>query len=296
MEEASGQYVWGRSPEETRRLHLQAQFYTAHSEHLLRLAGLGPGMRVLDVGCGAGDVSMLAARLVGPTGSVIGIDVDVDILDLARRRTAAEGLHNVHYQKAAIPEIPLDQPVDALVGRLILVHLADPVAAIRSMSGLVRPGGVISFQDINTTRARSVPQGPLARQVINWICDGLRAAGRDPDHGDRLAGIFQAADLPTPQLAVSVPATTDPESEMYDLEALTLEGILPVIEKGGIATRSEIDPDTILGRLRAEGRNNASALFLPELVGAWARLPSSPARQPYERPGHQACPVGPNDY
>lgn len=66
-------YVTGRTSTETERLQLQASVLAPHSAHLLRLAGITPGPRVLDVGCGAGDLSMLLADLVGPDGAVIGV-------------------------------------------------------------------------------------------------------------------------------------------------------------------------------------------------------------------------------
>lgn len=93
-------YVLGRSTAETERLQLQASVLAPHSAHLLRLAGIASGMRVLDIGCGAGDVSLLLAELVGPHGAVIGVDLDPAMLELARARTARAGLDNVSYVEA----------------------------------------------------------------------------------------------------------------------------------------------------------------------------------------------------
>jgi ubiquinone/menaquinone biosynthesis C-methylase UbiE len=69
-------YVLGRTSAETERLTLQATMLAPHSAHLLRLAGITSGMRVLDVGCGAGDMSRLVAELVGPEGAVTGVDLN----------------------------------------------------------------------------------------------------------------------------------------------------------------------------------------------------------------------------
>ncbi|MGW5425482.1 methyltransferase domain-containing protein, partial [Streptomyces sp. NPDC003943] len=81
-------YLLGHSPTETDRLVLQARLYDPITEQALRTAGLRPGMRVLDVGCGAGDVTFLAARIVGPTGSVTGVDAAPRALDVADSETA----------------------------------------------------------------------------------------------------------------------------------------------------------------------------------------------------------------
>src|SRR3954452_6741406 len=77
-------YVLGRSAAETRRLILQGDFQAPYTRRFLLDAGIEVGMRVLDVGSGAGDVALLAADLVGPQGSVVGIDVNPRVLDTAR--------------------------------------------------------------------------------------------------------------------------------------------------------------------------------------------------------------------
>jgi ubiquinone/menaquinone biosynthesis C-methylase UbiE len=98
-------YQLGHSDPEVERLLLQGRLYNSHTEHALRLAGLGEGMRVLDVGCGPGDVSFVAAKLVGPTGSVVGVDAAPEVVELARTRAAEAGLSTVSFEPATIPDI-----------------------------------------------------------------------------------------------------------------------------------------------------------------------------------------------
>jgi 2-polyprenyl-3-methyl-5-hydroxy-6-metoxy-1,4-benzoquinol methylase len=132
-------YVLGHADVEVQRLLLQGRLYNHYTEHALRLAGLRPGMRVLDVGCGPGEVSFVAARLVGRNGSVLGIDAAADIIEVARARAAAQDLRHVSFQATPIAEVVLDEPVDAVIGRLILMHLPDPASALRQLAGLVHP-------------------------------------------------------------------------------------------------------------------------------------------------------------
>src|SRR5258708_22948077 len=73
-------YVMGRSEDETRRLEERAEFFNPATRLLFESAGIATGMKVLDIGCGPGDVSLLAAGLVGPTGRVDGVDMDPAIL------------------------------------------------------------------------------------------------------------------------------------------------------------------------------------------------------------------------
>lgn len=84
-----GSYVLGHVDREVRRLLLQGRLYDDYTTYVLQLAGLRPGMRVLDIGCGPGDVSFIASRLVGPTGRVLGVDASSDIIEFARARPAS---------------------------------------------------------------------------------------------------------------------------------------------------------------------------------------------------------------
>ena len=272
MSSESGTYIMGRNSRETHRLGVQGKLYATHTRHLLAQAGIEPGMRVLDIGCGGGDVALEVARLVGPTGSVIGVDSDADLLAVAEQRMAAEVVHNVVSQQATVPRIPLDGPVDAIVGRLILIHLPDPVAAVREMRTLVRPGGIMAFQDLNTYRAHSVPAAiPLVTQSLAWVSAALRAGGCSVAAGDELFTILRAAGLPMPALAASSPASGDPDSLVLEHITESVITLLPLIERAGIATRANVDPDTLLARLRAEVQDAGAAVYSPELVSAWAR-------------------------
>jgi SAM-dependent methyltransferase len=262
----------GRSAQEGRRLRLQAEMYAPHTEHLFRLAGISPGMTVLDVGCGPGDVTRLLARMVGPSGFVTGIDMDSAVLQAAERDAAAAGLGNVSFRQATLPDVPVERSVDALVGRLILMHLDEPAAAVRLMARHVRPGGIICFQDVSITQSRTVPPLPLAGQCLNWLTAAFLAGGREPDFGDRLPAILRAAGFPAPQVAATVPAG-GPESLNYAHLAAGVAVLLPLIEASGAARRDNVAIETLLSRLRAEALAASATLYSAELIGAWVHLP-----------------------
>src|SRR5512138_970953 len=114
-------YILGHQDNELDRLIKQAQFYGDLTKHVLQLAGLQPGMRVLDVGCGAGDVSFLAAQFVGPKGQVIGVDKSSEAIAFASRRAASARLTNMQFVASDLLELQLAEPVDALIGRLVLM-------------------------------------------------------------------------------------------------------------------------------------------------------------------------------
>lgn len=271
MTESDG-YALDRSSAETQRLRLQAEIYAPHSAHLLALAGIAPGMRVLDVGCGAGDVSIQLARLVGPEGAVIGVDVDPVVLEVARARVAGAGLTNVSFIEARLPDVPLDEPVDAMIGRLILIHLKEPAATIRTLARLVRSGGIVSFQEFNISRCRAVPAGPIWAKGIRLIIDALRVAGANPDSGEQVCSIMRDAGLSVLGAATEGPAGSA-DSVMPAYAAETLRSMLPVVTAHGLATEDEVDIDTMAERVARELKEADAMFWAPELSGAWARVP-----------------------
>src|SRR6516225_7371369 len=95
-------YVLGHSEQELERLHRQALLVNPITRQYLVEAGVAPGMRVLDIGCGAGDVAFLAAELVGPSGQVVGIDRSADALALARSRADERSLANVTFRESEL--------------------------------------------------------------------------------------------------------------------------------------------------------------------------------------------------
>jgi ubiquinone/menaquinone biosynthesis C-methylase UbiE len=113
-------YVMGHSAEERERLIQQAGLFGPITERFLRSAGIAPGMRVLDVGCGVGDVTLLCADLVGPRGVVVGVDRDPAALARARERVQAAGLDHVTLREGDFRELTFDTPFDAVVGRAVL--------------------------------------------------------------------------------------------------------------------------------------------------------------------------------
>jgi len=271
-------YVLGHADVEIQRLLLQARLYDNDTEHALRRAGLRPGMRVLDVGCGPGDVSFVVARLVGPTGTVLGIDAAAEIIEVARARAAEQSLSWVSFEQATIGDIVRDQPFDAfdaIVGRLILMHLPAPESALRQLAALVRPGGVIAFCETDIGAVSSVPETPQFRAVTEGILTAFRAVGLDPRFGTTLHSLFQRAGLPPPQLTLAAPlgGVDAPDIFAYAMEVWRL--MLPVAEQLGLVTDDLADIDTLLARWRQEAATAGAVVTMPPLITAWSHLPQA---------------------
>ena len=267
-------YPLGYSDGEFKRLEQQDLFLIDLTEDVLRRAGVAPGMRVLDVGCGVGSVSQLAAWLVGPSGAVLGIDRSREAIDSARRRTAAAGQHWAHFATVELESFSADETFDAVVGRLILTYLPDPIATLRRICRHVRPGGIIAFQEMTIPLLRSIPEGPQFRQCMDWIRQTLERSGADLDMGGRLFATFLTAGLPAPRMIAAGRVEGGPQSPIYNYLAETLRSLLPMAERVGVATPAEVEIDSMAERLRQEALESNACLMPPPLIGAWARKPA----------------------
>lgn len=266
-------YILGHDPDELDRLIDQARFFGDLTEEVLRRAGVEPGMRVLDVGCGTGDVSFLAARLVGPTGAVLGVDRSAEAVAVAERRARDAGLGNASFAVQELSEVTVTAPVDALVGRLVLMYLDDPAAVLRRLLEAVRPGGVVAFQEMDMGAVVCEPDCALFTTSGDRIVQTFARAGLDHRTGLKLARIFRGAGLPAPQTLQSARVESGPDSPVYAYLAQTTRTLLPLMERTGVATAAEVGLDTLAARLREEILAADATVVPPPLIGAWARKP-----------------------
>lgn len=260
-------YLLGHADAEIQRLLLQGRLYNDHTEHSLRLAGLRPGMRVLDIGCGPGDVSLVAARLVGPTGTVLGVDAASDAVEFARARAAEQGVSTVKFEQSTIADIASDE-VDAVIGRLILMHLPDPVATLQHLAGLVRPGGLIAFCEFDIGAVRSVPDSPLSRKLVEAMVRTFQGVGLDPSFGTTLHTLFVRAGLGVPQLTMAAPVGTANDVDVWAYAVEVWRLLYPVAQQMGLVADELADIDGLLPRMLEQAAAGDAILTLPPMITA----------------------------
>ena len=265
-------YVLGHSDQELARLAQQGALFGTETRDVLVRAGLRPGMRILDVGCGAGDVSLIAAELVGPSGSVTGIDRAAPALAAARARAAEAGHATVTFREADVFSLESGEPYDAVVGRFILMHVADAVGAVKRLASLTRAGGALAFIELDIEQAGAFPPLPLLARAIDWITATYRHVGAEPNMGTKLHATFRAAGL-SPRLAATQRIESGAGAVAYGFAAQTVASLVPAMEKFGVASSAEVGIDTLAERLRAAALAGDHCIFLPRLVGAWAAVP-----------------------
>lgn len=268
-------YAVGYTDAERRRLMEQAELFGPYTRTLFDEAGIRPGMRVLDVGCGVGDVALLAGSFVGPTGQVLGVDNDLRSLRLARERAEQAGAAHVQFIEGDLRDLEDVEPFDAVVGRFILMYLGNPAAALRGLAAHLRPGGIVAFQEFQFeyTPFSTTPIA-LWDEWMRLFLTTFRQARVDTAMGMHLHRTFVEAGLPSPQVHMDVHVTRPGDNEVaFRVPAHVLRSILPVMEKFGIATARDVDLDTFAARYSAEVHDKQAAHMSVPVVRAWARLP-----------------------
>ena len=234
MSASQPEYALGRSAREYARLTLQAELLRPISQRAFAEAGIAGGMRVLDLGSGAGDVCLLLGEMVGPTGEVIGLDVDGDAVEHARRRRGGSRHRPRRLQCGDFAQYVPAAPLDAIAGRLVLCYQADPAAALAAVLPHLRPGGIVAFQeswmmptpgpDSVTKRTATLHRGDLeAGRARTWIS------------GPRLHRVFVEAGLPQPQMRMEVLMDGREDSPLY--RYLGGDVAQPAAEGGGVRDR-----------------------------------------------------------
>ena len=265
-------YVLGTSDLEHQRLVRQASILESQTEQLFRESGIGRGMRVLDLGSGVGDVAMIAARLVGPSGRVVGIDKDAKALTKARARVNAAGYSNISFECCDLANLPQRDRFDAAVGRLILMYVSDLSPLLRSLQALVRSGGILAFQEASWASIVGVVADLPLRHATTVMCrDTLERGGGRTECELFLHRGFVSAGLPSPILRHDIRLGTSPDVREWiaDLAAMLWN------QSGELGVRRDHlgDPETLPARLDAELDSTNAIAAGPGVISAYCRCP-----------------------
>jgi len=269
-------YVLGASDSETRRLIDQADLYRSVTRRFFEDAGIGKGMKVLDVGSGAGDVAFIAADIVGPGGTVVGVDVNPSVLATARARAKHGQRDNVSFVDGDCLTARLGEDFDAAVGRFVVMHARDPEELLRSVAGRVRSGGIVAFAEgdvaIGLGYAHSFPS-ELIRSTWDWTAEVFGRVGIPTAMAPVLCKAFPAAGLSEPHMFLHAPLGCRKDWPGFDVDAESMKSIAPVLEKFEIVDAATLDADTLADRYRAEVLRTGFPFLMLPLVTAWARKP-----------------------
>ena len=261
-------YVLGHSDRELVRLRAQARLIDPISRRFLLEAGIGAGMRVLDVGSGAGDVAFLAAELVGAAGEVVGVDRSAAALEVARARAAERSLANVSFLAGDPASTAFERPFDAAIGRYVLQFQADPAAMLRKVAEHVRPDGLVVFHELDWDGARSFPPVSTYDNCCR-LCRETIGSAAETQMGGKLLSTFIAAGLHVPTLRLEALAgIAEPLQIVADLTG----SLSAKIEELGLARAAELEPEALFDQMLAEAQTSNSVVIGNFQFGAWSRV------------------------
>ena len=264
-------YVLGHADIEMERLQFQAGVIEPVTRRLIRECGIRPGMQVLDIGCGTGDVSMLLAEAVGDTGGVVAFDREVRAIEVAKMRAFAAGFRRIEFVVASDDAFPERPAFDAVIGRYVLHHQPDPVATIKRAAGAVRHGGIVAFHEpAGHVSGRTLPVVDLYARLEQCLSTVFDAMLPHRDVGGRLVGCFQEAGLPLPHL-IWESFAGGYDSPLWRLAAMTYQSLLPQVAREASADIG--DPRTLADRLVAEAKTARAQIVSKPQSCAWVVRP-----------------------
>ncbi|MEW2403383.1 class I SAM-dependent methyltransferase [Streptomyces sp. NPDC046862] len=255
---------------------LQARILRPSTDRFLRLGGLRPGMSVLDLGSGMGDVSMPAAEIVGPSGRVLGIDRDSATTEKARRRAMNEGYDgSLDFAVTDLDHFDTTERFDAVVGRYVLLYQKDPAATLRRFARFLRSGGIMVFHEFDfVVQNPTWPPCPLWDDSYRLLTEVYHAVGTPPDFGPRLNRTFLDAGLPSPTVECQGPVAAGEDSPLFPWLAYSLRVLEPALAKAGLSLPAGlVADDTLPDQLAKAVLEQGSQVLGALQYGAWTRVP-----------------------
>jgi ubiquinone/menaquinone biosynthesis C-methylase UbiE len=251
------------------RLQVLARAHARNTADLLDMVGLRPGVRAVDLGCGAGHVSLELARRVGSSGHVLGIDMDEVNVAGARSAAVAAGLGNVEFRVANVADWRAAADLDFAYCRLLLEHLPRPIELLAAMWTALRAGGAIAVEDADFEGLFCYPANEGFATYARTYAEVLERHGGDSRLGRKLARLFLEAGIPAPNVRLVQRVNRDGEPKLLPL--LTLDATSERIAASGIATRDELD--SARASLATFLADPTTIVGGPRIFQVWARKP-----------------------
>ena len=249
------------------RLRVLAAARRASTLELFRLAGLRPGMRCADLGCGSGDVTFEMAALAGPAGSAVGIDMDLAKLELARAAARGRSLVNVAFETGDVNRWQHAGEYDFVYCRFLFQHLARPVDLLRRMWQAVRPGGALVVEDADLEGLFCDPDNDGFSFYRRIYAEVLARNGGDPGCARRLARYFREIGICDSEMRMQQGINAAGDAKVMPL--LTLEAIAGSVVGAGLASAGEVA--SAIEDLAAFTADPETTIADPRIFQVWAR-------------------------
>ena len=191
MKQKENEYIISGGQEGKNRLKLLADILKASTKSLLEADGSVLGKKILDVGCRGGDVSIMAAQMVGENGCITGLDFDNEIIKLAQQDAREQGIFNVQFQAIDAHDINYQNEFDIVYSRFLLSHIKEPKQVLGNMLNSLKPGGKIIVEDIQFSGHFCFPECKAFDAYLHYFVTSAKNNGHNPEIGPSLYKLFQ---------------------------------------------------------------------------------------------------------
>jgi ubiquinone/menaquinone biosynthesis C-methylase UbiE len=263
-------YVLGTNDEELDRLGLQHRVWRPVVTECWQRVGITHGWRVLDVGAGPGYATADLAEIVGPTGSVLGIERSARFLDAARERCRRRGLTNVEFREADLMEVSLGQlGLDACWCRWVATFVSSPAKLIDNIAGALRPGGLAIFHEYSDYETFCfMPERPALEKFRQEVDASWRASGGDPNVARSLPGLLRQAGMRVLEILPRI-RTVAPRDYAWQWPASFIE--INVMRLQELGRLTEEEGAEVLREFRAADADPQSRFTTPMFLEIIAR-------------------------
>ena len=250
------------------RLDVLARVCEPGTAQLFDRVGVDEGVRCVDVGCGGGHVSRELARRAGPTGSVVGIDLDASVLELAEADVAAAGITNVEFRCGDAAHLD-PEGYDVAYARCLLSHISDPADVVSAMTAALKPGGTLITEDIDLAGQFCSPPSLAHDRYVELYRETVRRRGGNADLGPTLPSLLLGAGLLDVGTAVSHPCSMQGDPKL--IPSLTLERIATAVVEEGVASADEVAE--VVAELSELSADATTVMGMPRLIQSWGTKP-----------------------
>ena len=261
------EYVINGGTEGRNRLRVLAEVFGTATHNLLSRAGIPEGARCLDLGCGGGDVTRDLAQMVGPTGTVLGVDYDAVVLDAARQETVDAGLTNVSFAASDVTSWTPESQFDVVYARFIFSHLGDPSAVMAGLRTHMAPDGVMIVEDVDFRGHFAEPPCPALTRYTELYTQSVRKRGADPWIGPKLPAHLRAAGFEDVNVQIYHPVAL--RGGIKQLTCTTMANIGAAVLQDNLTTEEEFT--ATLNELTAFADDTSTLMGGPRTFQVWGR-------------------------
>lgn len=258
-------YIIQGGKEGKNRLQLLGAILNQTTRSLLESEGPITGKRFLDMGSGGGNVSLMAAQMVGNTGHVTAIDFDEEIIALAQADARAASLHNISYRALNAYDLDYEAEFDIAYARFLLSHLQQPEIVLQKMIRSLKPGGRLIVEDIDFSGHFCYPASPAFQAYLHYFTTAARNNGQNPDIGLSLVSLCDKQELEGIGFDIIQPFHKEGPGKW--MAYFTMDKIKEAVLRQKLADSPAIEKT--LTELKNFTENPQSVISLPRIFRVW---------------------------